>query len=154
MSKSEKAHPTVGAVEQARTGNVLEDSYSRDHCTSNPVAGQIKISDFLSAGQENAVPLRHLKTVTGLDGRTVRLMIQRERLAGFPILADNQTGYYLPATQEEKQRCVHSMRHRAEEIKRAALAIEAADFQQSLNVECREQATATKQESIGGWFDA
>lgn len=124
MRENKKARPTVGAAEQARTGNVLEDSYSRDHCTSNPVAGQIKISDFLSAGQENAVPIRHLKTVTGLDGRTVRLMIQRERLAGVPILADNQTGYFLPANEDEQQRCVRSMKHRAGEIIKTAQAIE------------------------------
>lgn len=124
MRKNRKARPTVGAVEQARTGNVLENSYSRDHCTSNPVAGQIKISDFLSTGQENAIPIHHLKTVTGLDGRTVRLMIQRERLAGVPILADNQTGYFLPANEDEQQRCVRSMKHRAGEIIKTAQAIE------------------------------
>ena len=124
MRKNRKARPTVGAVEQARTGNVLENSYSRDHCTSNPVAGQIKISDFLSTGQENAIPLRHLKEVMGTDGRTVRLMIQRERLAGVPILADNQTGYFLPANEDEQQRCVRSMKHRAGEIIKTAQAIE------------------------------
>lgn len=124
MRENKKARPTVGAAEQARTGNVLEDSYSRDHCTSNPVAGQIKISDFLSTGQENAIPLRHLKEVMGTDGRTVRLMIQRERLAGVPILADNQTGYFLPANEDEQQRCVRSMKHRAGEIIKTAQAIE------------------------------
>lgn len=124
MRENKKARPTVGAVEQAKTGNVLEDSYSRDHCTSNPVAGQIKISDFLSTGQENAIPLRHLKEVMGTDGRTVRLMIQRERLAGVPILADNQTGYFLPANEDDQQRCVRSMKHRAGEIIKTAQAIE------------------------------
>lgn len=124
MRENKKARPTVGAVEQAKTGNVLEDSYSRDHCTSNPVAGQIKISDFLSTGQENAIPLRHLKEVMGTDGRTVRLMIQRERLAGVPILADNQTGYFLPANEDEQQRCVRSMKHRAGEIIKTAQEIE------------------------------
>lgn len=124
MRENKKARPTVGAAEQAKTGNVLEDSYSRDHCTSNPVAGQIKISDFLSTGQENAIPLRHLKEVMGTDGRTVRLMIQRERLAGVPILADNQTGYFLPANEDDQQRCVRSMKHRAGEIIKTAQAIE------------------------------
>lgn len=85
------------------------------------------ISSLLSPGQENAVPLRHLKMVTGFDGRTVRRMISEERFAGMPILADCQTGYYLPATDEEKRRCVRSMRHRAKEIERAAQAIEAAE---------------------------
>lgn len=150
MRENKKARPTVGAAEQARAGNVLTDSYSRDHCTSNPVAGQIKISDFLSKGQENAVPLRYLKEVTGIDERTVRLMIQRERLAGVPILADNQTGYYLPATQEEKQGCVRSMKHRADEIKRAARAIEVADIQQYHNVGRRDQTAATGQMQIDG----
>lgn len=99
------------------------------------------ISSLLSTGQKNAVPRRHLQKVTGYDGRTVRRMIFEERLAGIPILADNQTGYYLPATQEEKQRCVRSMKHRAEEIKRAARAIEVADIQRPLNVVRREQTT-------------
>lgn len=92
------------------------------------------ISSLLSTGQENAVPLRYLKEATGIDGRTVRRMIFEERLSGIPILADNQTGYYLPATLEEKQRCVRSMIHRSEEIKRAARAIEVADIQRPRNV--------------------
>ncbi|WP_242972709.1 hypothetical protein [Pseudoflavonifractor sp. An184] len=43
-----------------------------------------------------------------------------------PICADNLTGYYLPATQEERTACVCSMRHRAGEIMRTARAIERA----------------------------
>lgn len=143
MSAKENAHPTVGAAEQAQAGNVLADGYSRDYCTSNFVAGQILISDYLTAGKENAVPLRHLKNITGIDGRTVRRMIFEERLAGIPILADNQTGYYLPATQEEKQRCVRSMKHRAREIERAAEAIEVAEVQQSMEPARRSLDTAS-----------
>lgn len=154
MNNTEKTCPTVGAAEQARIGNTFADGFSYDYCTSNFVTGQIRISDYLSTGQENAVTLRLLKEITGIDGRTVRLMIQRERLAGVPILADNQTGYYLPATQEEKHRCVRSMIHRSEEIKRAARAIEVADIQQYHNVGRRDQTSATRQESIAGWFDA
>jgi hypothetical protein len=58
------------------------------------------------------------------DGRTIRLMIQRERLEGIPICADNLTGYFLPSTEDEKTACVRSMRHRAGEIMRTAQAIE------------------------------
>lgn len=142
MRENKKARPTVGAAEQAgKAAAYVRAAASKSHCTSNPAVGQILISDYLSAGQENAVPLRHLKEVMGTDGRTARLMIQLERLAGIPILADNQTGYYLPATQEEKQRCVRSMKHRAEEIKRAAMAIEVADIRQNRNVVRREQTT-------------
>lgn len=86
----------------------------------------MSISDFLSTGRENSVPLRHLEAATGLSGRDVRRMISAERLAGVPILSDNQSGYFLPATEAEAQRCARSMRHRAREIERAAVAIESA----------------------------
>ena len=54
-------------------------------------------------------------------------MPRRERREGRPILADNATGYYLPATEHERAACVRSMRHRAREIERAAEAIERAE---------------------------
>lgn len=45
--------------------------------------------------------------------------IERERREGSPILADNATGYYLPATKYERAACV---RHRAvEAIDRAGV---------------------------------
>mgnify|MGYP004461037455 FL=1 len=84
----------------------------------------MKIADLLRYGQANAVPLRDLAGITGLDGRVVRAMISAERRAGAAILSDNQTGYYLPANEEEKARFVRSMRHRAKEILCAADAVE------------------------------
>ena len=84
----------------------------------------MKIADLLRYGQANAVPLRDLAGIAGLDGRTVRAMISAERRAGAAILSDNQTGYYLPANEEEKARFVRSMRHRAKEILCAADAVE------------------------------
>ena len=85
---------------------------------------QFKVSGLLSHGQVNAVPLRHLCSLTGLDGRTVRAMIAAERRTGAAILSDNATGYFLPANEEEKARFVRSMRHRAKEILYAAAAVE------------------------------
>lgn len=87
----------------------------------------MKIADLLCYGQANAVPLRDLAGRTGLDGRTVRAMISAERRAGAAILSNNQTGYYLPANEEEKARFVRSMRHRAKEILCAADAVEKTD---------------------------
>ena len=43
------------------------------------------------------------------------------------FLADNATGYYLPATEHERAACVRSMRHRAGEIMKSAQAIEQAE---------------------------
>lgn len=124
MSRKKKARPDAatsrraGQEKQQASGN----SYYK-HTTQGP-GGQRKIADLLSYGQENAIPRRHLEKLTGLDGRMVRLMIERERREGVPILADNATGYYLPATEYERAACVRSMRHRAAEIMRTARAIE------------------------------
>ncbi len=82
------------------------------------------IADLLLCGEENAIPLQHLASMTGLDPREIRRMIHVERLHGAPILANNRSGYYLPANSTERARCVSSMRHRAGEIERAAEAIE------------------------------
>lgn len=130
----------------------MEDFGETPFSKSDYIIFDGSISSLLFTGQENAVPLRYLKKVTGFDGRTVRRMIFEERLSGIPILADNLTGYFLPATQEEKQRCVRSMNHRADEIKRAARAIEVADIRQNRNVDGLKKCPATRQERISGWF--
>ena len=125
MNTKEKA-PTSAATlaEAAAETTVCRASIPIFDCTTAAEGRQRKVSDFLSHGRENAVPLRHLKKMMETDGRTVRLMIQQERLSGMPICADNLPGYYLPATEEEKSACVRSMRHRAGEIMRTARAIE------------------------------
>lgn len=87
----------------------------------------MQIADLLSHGQENAVPLSHIKSMTGMKGRNIRRMIAAERLSGIPILSDCSTGYYLAENAGEKERFVRSMRHRAREIERAAEAIERAE---------------------------
>ncbi len=125
MNTKEKA-PTSAAT---LTGAAAEMTACRasipiSDCTTAAAGRQRKVSELLNRGRENAVPLRHLKKLMETDGRTVRLMIQQERLSGMPICADNLTGYYLPANEEEKSACVRSMRHRATEIIKTALAIE------------------------------
>lgn len=125
MNTKEKA-PTSAAT---LTGAAAEMTACRasipiSDCTTAAAGRQRKVSELLNRGRENAVPLRHLKKLMETDGRTVRLMIQQERLSGMPICADNLTGYYLPANEEEKSACVRSMRHRAAEIIKTALAIE------------------------------
>lgn len=127
MNTKEKA-PTSAATltEAAETAAFGRAAISYDYLTTTVAGRQRRVSDFLSIGRENAVPLRHLKKLLEVDGRTVRLMIERERRAGIPICADNATGYYLPSTADEKAACVRSMRHRAGEIMKTARAIERA----------------------------
>ena len=128
MNTKEKA-PTSAAT---LTGAAAEMTACRasipiSDCTTAAAGRQRKVSELLNRGRENAVPLRHLKKLMETDGRTVRLMIQQERLSGMPICADNLTGYYLPANEAEKAAFVRSMRHRAVEIMKTAKAIEQAD---------------------------
>ena len=84
----------------------------------------MKISELLLTGRVNALPLRHLKDVTGLPGRTIRQMIEAERRMGTPICSDNATGYFMPANDAERAAFVASMRGRAGEILRTAKAVE------------------------------
>lgn len=105
MAKAEKrARPDAATSRRAvETGSAMQaDTTSKPQFTPNGPGGQRKVADLLSHGRENAIPCREL------DGRTVRLMIERERREGRPILADNA----IPATEHERAACV---RHRAAE---------------------------------------
>lgn len=126
MNKSKKARPDAGTSGQAVREDALQGNTSRIQFNTADGGGQgsIAIADYLSHRQANAIPLRDLERMTGLDGRTIRAMIAAERRTGVAILSDNLTGYYLPANEEEKARFVRSMRHRAKEILLAADAVE------------------------------
>ena len=82
------------------------------------------VSELLLHGQENAIPRRELEKMTGWSGRMVRLMIEKERRSGIPILSDNANGYYLPGNSAERAQFVRSMRNRAAEILKTAQAVE------------------------------
>lgn len=105
--------------------NHHESPVSTKNDTTGGAGRQLpKISDLLLRGEKNALPMKYLKELTGLDSRTIRLMIQQERLSGTPICANNRSGYYLPGSDLERVQCVKSMRHRSAEIARTADAIE------------------------------
>ena len=124
MSREKRTRPDAATSRRARQEKQRTSSNSRNkHITQAP-GGQWGIADLLLPGRENAIPRRELERLTGLDGRTVRLMIERERREGRPILADNAAGYYLPATEHKRAARVYSMRHRAVEILETAKAIE------------------------------
>ena len=92
----------------------------------------MQIVDLLSHGQENAIPLRQIAGLTNIDERTIREKIAAERLSGVPILSDNKTGYFLPANEKEKERFVQNMKHRAQEIERAAKAVEKSTYEKGI----------------------
>lgn len=111
--EKKSARPSAGTPRRAtETGSASRaDTTPKPQFTPNGPRGQWKISDLLSCGRENAISRRELE----------------KRRKGVPILADNTTGYYLPATEHKRAACVRSMRHRAVEIMRTAEAIEGAE---------------------------
>lgn len=134
MPDKKKAALSVAALKAAgETAALSETAISTKDSTIKTSGAQAAISGravsaLLHAGRKNALPLRDLCQLAGMDGRQVRLMIQRERLKGAPILSDNQSGYYLPGNEGEIREFVRSMRHRAGEIEKAAGAIEGAYY--------------------------
>lgn len=150
MMENKNARPTAATVGQAN-GNATSNFQA--HFTASAERNQSKISDYLSRGQEYSVSLTQLQQWTGLDKRVIRQRIAAERFRGIPILADNQTGYFLPATEEERRRCVQSMRHRAKEIYKAAQAIEAADITKGISTRRHPINGLEEQTAVDGWFD-
>ena len=127
MRDNEKARPSAATLRRAEDKLAFcETMPSTAQSTTPAGAGQRSIADLLGVGRENAITRRDLERLTGLDGRSVRLLIERERRAGTPICSDNQNGYYLPCCKSEKDAFVASMRHRAREIERVAAAVEKA----------------------------
>lgn len=129
MQGNKKAAPVLqhqdGRVE---TGPASQAGpYLHQQSTTPPPPGQ-RVSDYLLSGQQNAVPLRHLKDLLHLDGRKVRLMIRAERLGGTPICEDSKSGYYLPQNADERDLCAKRLRHRSAQIAKVADTIAAADI--------------------------
>ena len=92
--------------------------------TTTQSGGQGTIFRLLMEGAGNGLHLQDLVRLTGEDQRTVRKLIQEERLQGIPILSDNVHGYFLPGSDYEREICVKSLRGRAREILETAAAIE------------------------------
>lgn len=122
MSESKNARPAGGTAGQAVENNagrkIPQDDYTT--CTG-------PISRLLMHGAENGLHLSDLTALTARTEREVRMMIHSERRRGVPILSNNRDGYYLPGSDAERAQCVKSLRHRANEILKAASAIELAE---------------------------
>ena len=123
MIKNKNARPTVGAAGQAERESHWASGNSRNDCTT----WNGPISSLLMHGQENGLHLSDLTKMTDRTEREVRMMIHSERRRGVPILSNNRDGYYLPGSDAERVQCVKSLRHRTNEILKAASAIERAE---------------------------
>lgn len=115
----------VGAPQRAEMGAELDrgtTSHAQD--TTTAAGRQTKVSDLLGYGPDRGLTLSDLRRLTGLDPRTIRLMIRDERMAGALIISDNRSGYYLADDAAEVKHFVRSMRCRVKEIEAVAAAVE------------------------------
>ncbi len=130
MTTKENARAGIAVPAQAvETGAASRQTTTSTSKRTTPAAERqpFRIADLLAPGEENAIPLKHIKQLVNLPGREIRKRIQLERLQHIPILANNRSGYYLAENDQERKRFVRSMRHRAAEIAKVAQAIEEAD---------------------------
>lgn len=125
---TKKARSTAATEERTMEPgtNNHESPESTLEFTTTSSRGQTGIASLLSHGQENAVPLRHLKAMVNLPGREVRRQIERERRSGALICSNNKDGYYIASDAAEAKRFALSMKHRAQQILLTAAAIEEA----------------------------
>lgn len=139
MISNEKGNAPAGAGTPTRAmGNGLATTFPYpDHNTATQK--KLLISDLLHEGAENGTTLTELVQLTGEDERSIRRRIQMERKSGKLILSDNQSGYFLPASEYEVRRFIRSMSSRAHEI---------------MTVTCVAEdvlARMSGQERMGGW---
>lgn len=122
----ERARQDAATSKRAKRESHRRGGNPYGNYTTTQNSGQGTIFRLLMEGSENGLHLQDLVRLTGEDQRTVRRMIHEERRQGVPILSDNASGYFLPGSQQERDACVRSLRHRAKEILAAARAIEKA----------------------------
>lgn len=130
MNAKEKA-PTREATraEAAETAAFGRAAISCNYSTTAPAGRQLRVSDILCRGRENAQTMRELKQVMNGDSRSIRLQIEQERRRGCPIVSDCQHGYWLAETRAEIETFCRSMRARAFEIQKTAAIVQLAELE-------------------------
>lgn len=82
----------------------------------------LKISDYLPTGKQNAVPSKELADMLGFDTvRELQKAIERERRTGAVILSTctDGGGYFLPADESEIKEFIRTLSNRAKNTQRA-----------------------------------
>lgn len=80
------------------------------------------ISDLLPCEGERSVTQLELERLTGIDSRSIRGMIQKERLSGAPIIS-GRYGYRLSESADDVERCGKALQHRGLEVLRVSEAM-------------------------------
>ena len=91
-------------------------------CSSFP------IENYLMTGDKNIFAAEFLTLATGLSARRIKKAVQDARRRGVPIVSvSGSGGYYLAATEDEKQRCIRQMKSRLYQLSKTIAALERAE---------------------------
>ena len=125
MNENENAVPSV----QTENGNgqILFDGFKPPENNDTTMPG--KLEAFLLRGHQDGIPAGDLAKLLGLsDTRQLRLMVQKARETGSPILS-GATGYFLPdanpaIAEAERKACASRLRSMGCSLMKAARQIE------------------------------
>ncbi len=131
MREQEKAAPGVSGIEDG-SGQILFDGFSLEgDFITQPGTDQAGIERYLLHGHDNALSVEALRIVTGLHPRKITQAVQDARRRGVAVLSSSHPGgYYLAETEDEKQRFVYSLRHRAKETALTLRCLERAQVEE------------------------
>lgn len=131
MSDKKKPRPAGGTAGAggAETAAYGRAAISSNYLTTDSAGRQLRVSDVLCRGMENAQTMKELRQILNEDSRSIRLEIERERRSGCPIVSDCLHGYWLAETKAEIEIFVRSMRARAFEIQRTAALVQMAELE-------------------------
>ena len=129
MKRKKEARSSVGALKQAEAGKSAGKPQSRPYYPTNspPMQGTnvragFRIANFLQEGAGNALTAGELAQLLGAKHqRDITKAIERERLAGAPICASNETGrqgYFLASDADEMRRFVLCLTRRISNVSR------------------------------------
>lgn len=118
MANTTKKPAQVLAHQDGRDGKSnCETDFSRIDFITATGRNQGIVWPLLGVGSANAIPRSVLADALGLSDRKLRVLVNRERRAGLPIIsASDVAGYFQPETIADLERCENAMRRRAREL--------------------------------------
>ena len=79
----------------------------------------LKLTDFLSVGEENALTAKTLSKYLGLSERDITIHINALRKQGTLICSNTQSGFWLPADDRDIEQFVRQMQGRIKDMQKA-----------------------------------
>ena len=137
MDKKNCAVPAAATAKNGEGQVFLEgfDSIPQKYPTTTAHKSQFLIENFLLRGQDNALSVSTLERITGRSARRIGAAVQDARRRGVPVISMPSGGFFIASSEEERSRCLRSLKHRRSETDWTIFALERAriedDYEQT-----------------------